>query len=84
MLCWNQFEKMGINDSLSDNILVQKGVRQGCVISPTLINLYSEAIFDEALFYAEASRLEDLQSLLQKLSHVSEKYELELNNFKTK
>ena len=33
----------------SDVIEIQRGVRQGCVLSPLLFNLYSEEIFKEAL-----------------------------------
>ena len=30
---------------LSDDIRIQRGVRQGCVATPTLFNLYTENIF---------------------------------------
>ena len=105
-LYWNQSAKIKINDNFSENSFIKKGVRQGCVLSPTLFNLYSEAIFDEVLHnasegirmngelinnvrYADdtaiiASSLEDLQSLLQRVSDVSEDFGLKLNISKTK
>lgn len=51
-LYWNQSAKIRINGDLSENIQIKKGVRQGCVMSPTLFNIYSEAIFDEVLYDA--------------------------------
>ena len=105
-LYWNQCAKIKINDNFSENSFLQKVVRQGCVISLTIFNLYSEAIFDEVLHNASegirvneelinnvrytddtaiiASSLEDLQSLLQRVSEVSEDFGLKLNISKTK
>ena len=32
-------------NELSEDIRIQRGVRQGCVASPTLFNVYTEKIF---------------------------------------
>jgi len=44
-----QTAKIKIGNSLSDEIAVRKGVRQGCILSPLLFNLYSKEIFGKAL-----------------------------------
>jgi len=41
--------KTKIGNSLSNEIAVRKGVRQGCIVSLLLFNLYSEEIFGKAL-----------------------------------
>lgn len=50
-LYWNQTTKIKVNDEFSDEIKIKKGVRQGCVLSPLLFNIYSEAIFVEAILH---------------------------------
>ena len=44
-LYWDQTASVRIMNELSDEIRVQRGVRQGCVASPTVFNLYTEKIF---------------------------------------
>ena len=44
-LYWNQKAYMRTEDGLSPEIHMKRGVRQGCVLSPCLFNLYSENIF---------------------------------------
>ena len=44
-LYWNQRASVRIINELSDEIRMQRVVRQGCVASPTLFNLYTEYIF---------------------------------------
>ena len=44
-LYWDQTASVSIMNELSEEILIQRGVRQGCVASPTLFNLYTEKIF---------------------------------------
>lgn len=48
-LYWNQTSSVRIESEESDEVLIKRGVRQGCVLSPLLFNIYSEQIFREAL-----------------------------------
>uniref|UniRef100_A0A914WK67 Reverse transcriptase domain-containing protein n=1 Tax=Plectus sambesii TaxID=2011161 RepID=A0A914WK67_9BILA len=48
-LYWNQTAQLWYNNELTDPIPIQKGVRQGCPLSPILFNIYSEQIFDQTL-----------------------------------
>lgn len=48
-LYWNQRASVRVDSEESNDIVIERGVRQGCILSPTLFNLYSEAIISEAL-----------------------------------
>lgn len=48
-LYWNQSAHIKIGSMTTSDIQILKGVRQGCILSPLLFNLYSESIFQEAL-----------------------------------
>lgn len=48
-LYWNQQAQIEIEGQLSESVQIKRGVRQGCVLSPLLFNIYSEEIFKEAL-----------------------------------
>lgn len=48
-LYWRQTADVKVGDALSESVSIKKGVRQGCVLSPLLFNLYAENIFKEAL-----------------------------------
>lgn len=48
-LYWNQTARMKVDDRLTPEVAIQRGVRQGCVLSPLLFNVYSEAVFQQAL-----------------------------------
>ena len=43
-LYWNQSAAVRIGGELSEYKLIKRGVRQGCVMSPDLFNIYSEMI----------------------------------------
>ena len=44
-LYWTQKAYIQLEQDLSDEIIIKRGVRQGCVLSPCLFNLYTEMIF---------------------------------------
>ncbi|CAG9836021.1 unnamed protein product [Diabrotica balteata] len=48
-LHWNQEASILVDDKETDKICIQRGLRQSCVLSPTLFNVYTEIIFNKAL-----------------------------------
>ena len=48
-LYYKQMAKTKCNSGMTDNIIISKGVRPGCILSPILFNLDSEMLMKEAL-----------------------------------
>lgn len=48
-LYYNQVASIKVDETFTKKIPIKRGVRQGCVLSPTLFNVYSEEIFRESL-----------------------------------
>lgn len=48
-LYYNQIAAVKVEDMTTEYVPIQRGVRQGCVLSPLLFNIYSEQIFADAL-----------------------------------
>ena len=46
-LYWNQTASIKTEDGESSSFPIKRGVRQGCVLSPSLFNVYTETIFKE-------------------------------------
>ena len=46
-LFWEQTAVVRTDNGISKECKIKKGVRQGCVLSPSLFNLYTEKIFRE-------------------------------------
>ena len=44
-LYWNQIAAVRLEDGNSEEFEIRRGVRQGCILSPKLFNLYAEMIF---------------------------------------
>ena len=50
-LYWQQTATVRFGDEHSEFFPTKRGVRQGCVLSPKLFNLYTENIFNEVMNY---------------------------------
>lgn len=48
-LFWNQSAKVKVENELTNEIEICLSIRQRCILSPILLNPYSEIIFGEAL-----------------------------------
>ena len=46
-LYWDQPASVRTESGMTSEFKIKKGVRQGCVLSPTLFNLFTEKIFRE-------------------------------------
>lgn len=44
-LYWNQSASVRLGEENTDEIRILRGVRQGCILSPLIFNLYAEQIF---------------------------------------
>lgn len=47
-LCENQNAIMSLRERITDPVPIRKGIRQGCLLSTSLFNAYSETMMDEA------------------------------------
>ena len=45
---WNQTASIKLEEGESDSVAIRRGVRQRCILSPKLFNLYTEDIFKQA------------------------------------
>ena len=97
-LCAGQEATVRTGHGTTDWFQIGKGVRQGCILSPCLFNLYAEYIIagikiagrninnlrhaDDTILMAESK--EELKSLFMKVKEESEKVGLKLNIQKTK
>ncbi|CAG9828610.1 unnamed protein product, partial [Diabrotica balteata] len=55
-LYMNQVASVRVGLESTSCFSIEKGVRQGCVLSPLLFNLYSETIFNRALSDTEVGQ----------------------------
>ena len=98
-LYWEQSASVRTKSGMTSEFKIKKGVRQGCVLSPNLFNLYTEKIFREVedmkgvninnLRYADETVLLAevpmfLQALLTAVNEKCKPYGMEMNIIKTK
>lgn len=59
-LYWDQKAMVEVYGNISDPVNIERGIRQGCVLSPILSNLYSEKIFKDTHDHAQLGIKEDV------------------------
>lgn len=75
--------------SHSDQIKIIQSLRQGCILSPILFNVYSEYIFREAhklnnmlIMMLFAVSIEGLQKLMVRLNRIKNSFEIDITKTK--
>ena len=74
-LYWNQKAYIRTEYRLSQENRIKRGVRQGCVLSPCLCNLYTENIF--------SAINEDLQEILNEVNRIGKTFYMKMNAKRT-
>ena len=52
-LSWERDTKIRIGNDMSESVKIKRGVRQGCVLSPSLFNLYTEQFSNKLMNFRE-------------------------------
>ena len=52
-LFWERDTKIRIGNDMSESVKIKRGVRQGCVLSPSLFNLYTEQFSNKLMNFRE-------------------------------
>ncbi|XP_070159794.1 uncharacterized protein [Polyergus mexicanus] len=80
-LYWRQTACLRLVNRVTEEVAIERGVRQGCILSPLIFNIYSAHIFKEAL--GEVDEGIKINGVVMNNIYC-EQYGLKINNEKTK